>query len=61
MPSWIGSPRTLTDPAEASALIEAHAQTDFELRRVGLAINRTEEDNQKLIEPVEPDLGGRGT
>lgn len=44
----------LTDPAEASALIDQHAQTDFELRRVGLAINRTEEDNERLIEPVGP-------
>jgi putative SOS response-associated peptidase YedK len=36
----------LTDAAETSALIEAHAQTDFELRRVGLGINRTEEDSE---------------
>ena len=33
--------------------IEAHAQTDFELVRVGRGINRTEEDSEKLIEPLE--------
>jgi putative SOS response-associated peptidase YedK len=44
----------LTGAAEASAIIDRHAQTDFELRRVGLAINRTEEDSERLIEPVEP-------
>jgi putative SOS response-associated peptidase YedK len=44
----------LTDPAVARALIEGRAQTDFELRRVGLAINRTEEDSERLIEAVEP-------
>jgi len=43
----------LTDPAETLALVEKRAQTDFDLRRVGLAINRTEEDNERLIEPVE--------
>jgi putative SOS response-associated peptidase YedK len=44
----------LTDPAVARALIEGRAQTDFELRRVGLAINRTEEDSERLIEAIEP-------
>ena len=43
----------LSDASEASALVEAHAETDFELRRVGLAINRTEEDSERLIEPIE--------
>ncbi len=42
-----------TDPARAAALIEEHAQTDFELVRVGRGINRTEEDSEKLIEPLE--------
>jgi len=41
------------DPARAAALIEEHAQTDFEIVRVGPAINRTEEDSEKLIEPQE--------
>jgi putative SOS response-associated peptidase YedK len=41
------------DPAQASALIEEHAQIDFELVRVGRGINRTEEDSEKLIEPLE--------
>jgi putative SOS response-associated peptidase YedK len=43
----------LTDPAAASALVERRVQADFELRRVGLAINRTEEDSERLIEPLE--------
>jgi len=42
-----------TDPARAAALIEEHAQVDFELVRVGRGINRTEEDSEKLIEPLE--------
>src|SRR5258706_15082128 len=41
------------DPARAAALIEEHAQTDFEIVRVGSAINRTEEDGEKLMEPLE--------
>ncbi len=41
------------DPARAAALIEEHAQTDFEIVRVGSAINRTSEDSEKLIEPLE--------
>jgi putative SOS response-associated peptidase YedK len=42
----------LTDSAKATALIEKYAQEDFELRRVGLGINRTEEDSERLIEPI---------
>jgi len=41
------------DPAKAAALIEEHAQTDFEVVRVGRGVNRTEEDSEKLIEPLE--------
>jgi putative SOS response-associated peptidase YedK len=52
-PRWL-DPAQL-DPTEATALIERHSQVDFELVRVGRGINRTEEDSEKLIEPVEPD------
>jgi putative SOS response-associated peptidase YedK len=52
-PQWL-DPAQL-DPTEATALIEQHSQVDFELVRVGRGINRTEEDSEKLIEPVEPD------
>jgi putative SOS response-associated peptidase YedK len=48
---WLDPART--DPARAAALIEDHAQVDFELVRVGRGINRTEEDSEKLIEPLE--------
>ena len=41
------------DAARASALIEEHAQADFDIVRVGRGINRTEEDSEKLIEPLE--------
>ena len=43
----------LVDTARLTAFIEEHAQTDFEIVRVGRGINRTEEDSEKLIEPVE--------
>ena len=48
---WLDPART--DPAEAVALIEEHSQVDFDLVRVGRGINRTEEDSEKLIEPIE--------
>ncbi len=41
------------DPARAAALIEKHSQVDFDLVRVGRGVNRTEEDSEKLIEPLE--------
>jgi len=50
-PQWLDPSRV--DPAQATALIEAHAQVDFELVRVGFGINRTAEDSEKLIEPLE--------
>ena len=37
----------------AAALIEKHSQVDFDLVRVGRGVNRTEEDSEKLIEPLE--------
>jgi putative SOS response-associated peptidase YedK len=43
----------LGDAGLLTALIEEHAQTDFEVVRVGRGINRTEEDSEKLIEPLE--------
>src|SRR2546430_1277694 len=52
---WLDPARI--DAAEAAALIEEHAQTDFELVRVGRGINRTEEDSEKLIEPMEAGEG----
>jgi putative SOS response-associated peptidase YedK len=48
---WLDPARV--DPAQAAALIEERAQTDFELVRVGRGINRTEEDTEKLIEPLQ--------
>jgi putative SOS response-associated peptidase YedK len=42
----------LIDPVETRALVEEHAQTDFDLRRVGLAVNRAGEDSERLIEPI---------
>jgi putative SOS response-associated peptidase YedK len=50
-PQWLDPAQV--DPVRAGALIEEHAQTDFELVRVGRGINRTEEDSEKLIEPLE--------
>jgi putative SOS response-associated peptidase YedK len=50
-PQWLDPAQV--DSARAAALIEGHAQTDFELVRVGRGINRTEEDSEKLIEPLE--------
>jgi len=41
------------DPARAAALIEEHSQVDFDLVRVGRGVNRTAEDSEKLIEPLE--------
>jgi putative SOS response-associated peptidase YedK len=41
------------DPARAAALIEEHSQVDFDLVRVGRGVNRTEEDSEKLIQPLE--------
>jgi putative SOS response-associated peptidase YedK len=50
-PQWLDPAQV--DPVRAGALIEEHAQTDFDLVRVGRGINRTEEDSEKLIEPLE--------